>query len=589
MKSRYVLIAIAVYLIASTSCVFGDIQVMLIGIDTYPGLVKALQLEDTGRNGVNLMEQLLQNRFKLDDVNIKKLVNKDATLAGIKDALNSYIGMKKSNGEKMNGSDVLLIYYCGHGTVVKSKDKDETYDEAIVCYDYCDAKRTINGVDYSPKNVLLDDVIGKTIDKIKANGGPKVIFIADTCHSGTMTRGTGSSKPDILCLGILGIKWPWEDSDEIEVSLARQKRNMSADVTISACMDDKEAYAKSLLTKSSGGYVGLLTYNLYHAFDSNSRNMTYRTLGKLLTARVKGQTPRVNGSVSDLFLKANKLELLQEEQQIAKSPIADFWHGKKRSVPGNGSVKYLASVYIEGFDDYDKSEIEDSISNTFINQLDTPPTDNGMLFRRGDQSQLVGCVLDASKNELWQTPPVYEASELGDRLYCYAALGRIFPSPEKMLSKDSTIQPKLRVGDSAVRYASVWPEDEGFAYMFQIDDKKIPFTLRLSVQKDCYGFIAYVDKNGLVDILSPSKTVIDPKSFGVGDTEITRDKKTADDVNRLAYLSAPGRDVVFAVLFPDNNTAQRALETVRKNRPLTEPLFESCEVDFLLMDSRLKN
>ena len=83
--------------------------------------------------------------------------------------------------------DNILIQYSGHGTYVPDTNGDEPdgRDEALVPFDVMD-----NGP-------LIDDEIYSIFRKKKT--GSKIIFISDSCHSGTVLRAFGGPLP---CLGV---------------------------------------------------------------------------------------------------------------------------------------------------------------------------------------------------------------------------------------------------------------------------------------------------------------------------------------------------------------------------------------------------
>lgn len=84
----------------------------------------------------------------------------------------------ESVATKAMTGDTVVIYISGHGTQRYDFSGDETdrLDEGLCCYD----------------NILYDDDIFKKIAKIKE--GVNVLFIIDTCHSGTMLKVFGDKK-----------------------------------------------------------------------------------------------------------------------------------------------------------------------------------------------------------------------------------------------------------------------------------------------------------------------------------------------------------------------------------------------------------
>ena len=83
--------------------------------------------------------------------------------------------------------DLLILSYAGHGGQEPDKaplDEEDGLDEAFL----------LSGFNPDPRHVgfserLVDDTIHDWLEEAGAKG-LKVIFVADACHSGTMTRGT---------------------------------------------------------------------------------------------------------------------------------------------------------------------------------------------------------------------------------------------------------------------------------------------------------------------------------------------------------------------------------------------------------------
>lgn len=114
--------------------------------------------------------------------NIITLINEQATKKGILDAIQSL----KS---KIKKGDIVVIHYSGHGQQIFDDNGDEAdgLDEALVPYDAF-AKYSHN---YQGENHIRDDQLEQIINQYRNIVGAKgqVLFIMDSCHSGSMTRG----------------------------------------------------------------------------------------------------------------------------------------------------------------------------------------------------------------------------------------------------------------------------------------------------------------------------------------------------------------------------------------------------------------
>ena len=93
--------------------------------------------------------------------------------------------------DKVGPSDLALFYYTGHGTQVLDIDEDEcadNLDEAIVLSHF-------NQTNPNAKQYILDDEINEILNPIRSKLGEdgQMVLIFDACHSGSFSRGVGST------------------------------------------------------------------------------------------------------------------------------------------------------------------------------------------------------------------------------------------------------------------------------------------------------------------------------------------------------------------------------------------------------------
>ena len=145
---------------------YGDFYALVIGIDKYRHIVPL-------SNAVNDAEDvasLLQSKYQFK---VNLLI--DATREEILNALNDL-------RMTINSKDNILIYYAGHGKL--DEDNNEAYWLPI------DAKAN-NNVHWISNHTI--------ISSIKAMKAKHVIVVADSCFSGTLTRGDiKDTRPDYL-------------------------------------------------------------------------------------------------------------------------------------------------------------------------------------------------------------------------------------------------------------------------------------------------------------------------------------------------------------------------------------------------------
>ena len=157
-------------------------KALLVGIGDYPHLPAALQLPGPA-NDVRAMREFLVAEWGFPADDIRTLVDAEATKAGILDALGEWLPAVTQAGDRV------VIYYSGHGSRVRdvSGDERDGMDETFVPYDY--GRREAGDSD-----MLRDDEVAEALERLADR---QVVFIADSCHSGTVTRAldTGFFQP----------------------------------------------------------------------------------------------------------------------------------------------------------------------------------------------------------------------------------------------------------------------------------------------------------------------------------------------------------------------------------------------------------
>jgi metacaspase-1 len=140
-------------------------KAICIGINNYPGT--GMDLSGCVNDAKDWAKMLKSRGFS-----VSTLLDDKATGAMMRKAFTNLIAQTKAN-------DTIVVQYSGHGTYVPDKNGDEAdgRDEALVPYDIM-----TNGP-------LIDDEIYSIFRK-KATGS-KIIFISDSCHSGTVLRAFG--------------------------------------------------------------------------------------------------------------------------------------------------------------------------------------------------------------------------------------------------------------------------------------------------------------------------------------------------------------------------------------------------------------
>ena len=177
---------------------------LLIGIDQYEN--SHLIALEGAKNDVTLVKQILMDRFQVDEANIATLIDEKATHVAIRDAF-------KALADKLKPGDMAYIHYSGHGSFTcdlngdeaPSWGKDSTWvpfgarssggENAKDC-PTASASESMNAAALAVRSIdpgrlndfdILDDEINRWLAALTAKTD-NVIFVSDSCHSGTVTR-----------------------------------------------------------------------------------------------------------------------------------------------------------------------------------------------------------------------------------------------------------------------------------------------------------------------------------------------------------------------------------------------------------------
>jgi len=239
-------------------------------------------------NDVDLMEGVLRS-FGFNDFVILK--NQDATADAILSAL------KKNLVDDAQAGDVRVFYYSGHGNHIRNLASKETggEDQTIVPAD-------------NWRNV--PDVRDKEISRIlwqAARKGVIVTFIADSCHSGSLSRGAwnarGQARTNSGVRG--GTKTPLREPVVNDPATIDPETHQPIDpeklgvLTLAAAQPTEEALEADIDPGDdpAGGRHGAFTWALAHALKSPNEPMQQvfqRTVASM-RANASAQLPVMGG------------------------------------------------------------------------------------------------------------------------------------------------------------------------------------------------------------------------------------------------------------------------------------------------------
>ena len=290
-------------------------RALLIGCTNYPGLPRSAWLRG-GVHDVKLMKSLLMSdRFNFDEADIKVLsgwsVDAEAsrpTFANISKAIAELT-------EQTEAGDHVVILFSGHGSQQPanqdSRDREtDGYDELFIPADVGAWDNTNKAV----SNAIVDDQIRGWL-KALTDKGSLVWVMFDSCHSGTMIRGTAAraTKERRLDPGLLVPAAAMEVAtrggprsrgpETLSEDVSELTRGMSGVVAMYAAQSSEPTYEKALPGANDPIY-GMFTYTVAQVIFQSQGSLTYRELAERVVARYRAggilqPTPLVEGTKLD--------------------------------------------------------------------------------------------------------------------------------------------------------------------------------------------------------------------------------------------------------------------------------------------------
>lgn len=244
------------------------------------------------------LKELLTKRFGFQEADIQVVLDQEATEENVRKALHNL-------AQRAEAGDVVLFYYSGHGSrrlesnYQKPNERDEAdgWDETLVC---ADDNRAQGG--YRGCRQLVDDELDQVFRALRAKTD-NVIFISDSCHSGTVSR-------DLLP-NLAQVKYLPPAEDEAGVGEERfvfvpTRQFREAGVAeeghatlLAACLDEEKASDAEF---PGAGWHGALTYALLNVLGNAPADLTYRQLIDQIRQEVStrfSQTPQLDGPGQD--------------------------------------------------------------------------------------------------------------------------------------------------------------------------------------------------------------------------------------------------------------------------------------------------
>ncbi|MDX2033592.1 MAG: caspase family protein [Blastocatellia bacterium] len=301
---------------------------LVIGIEAYPEGALAGCALDAKR-----FRQALVERLGFAEGEVAMLLDRAATRAGILAGLEAALGRAKRG-------DLFVLYYSGHGSVFPdrlSEEQDETqvitptdgrgnamttdrYDVALCPVD---VGQQTSGKQWG--NLILDDELYAIFSRFAAQGA-QVVFVSDSCFSGTLARGFGDEEvvPKFLPPGRFQKAMPERSGNAAPAALSQKAPEMRGRyLTFGSSTDEQTSGA----TKNGS----LFTLALLTVLEKNPRLSYRQVYGQVrelvLRLSKREQEPRLDtrffsGSVDEPFLASPPGEASEPAPGPSTRPLA---------------------------------------------------------------------------------------------------------------------------------------------------------------------------------------------------------------------------------------------------------------------------
>lgn len=260
---------------------------LCIGINNYPGTGSDLS---GCVNDANDWKKELGTRGFITQV----LLDRQATRKNI-------LASMKAQIQKAKTGDSIVFTYSGHGTFIPDQDGDEAdgTDECLCPYD-------INS-----NGPITDDELFELFNSKAV--GVRLVFLSDSCHSGTVTRFAPITTP--ATMKVKDVKAPQRKVRFLppSVFLAKNKINQLGasralrrssppgrygGLLICGCLDAEYSYDAWFNGRPNGAFTFVALLALKKLKPSSSYRDWYMAIRKILPSQQYPQTPNLFGSSS---------------------------------------------------------------------------------------------------------------------------------------------------------------------------------------------------------------------------------------------------------------------------------------------------
>lgn len=265
-------------------------RALLVGCTKYPGLGDRYTLQGPA-NDVALIGSLLTDRFQFAAADIVRLLH-DADDEHRPTRANILREFDRLAAEARDGDETVILL-AGHGSQLADDDGDEDdgLDEAFLPEDVTRGGRPPAGGIVIPG--IRDDEIERRLTAMRERGA-FVFFLADTCHSGTLTRGPAEEEAGTTARHVLkeelssveelrAATKPLRRSDPPRQEVSQRAPSRGGLAAIYAVPPTAVEQEQPMPPPSADRHApryGRLTYTLHQVLAQSQTPLTYRELAQ---------------------------------------------------------------------------------------------------------------------------------------------------------------------------------------------------------------------------------------------------------------------------------------------------------------------
>lgn len=285
-------ITLLLFFALSISVLKAEKYALLIGVGDYPEWGKWKDLASVN-DIAHLKEVLKIHNFA--ERNMMTLINEEATKDNIVKAFDKL-------SSKLNLGDIVLIHFSGHGQQIPDLNEDEAdgYDEAFVPYD---SPQNYQAGKYEGKKLLIDDEINELTLRLRKKLGStgQVIFIMDSCHSGSGNRALGTVRGTDVLMAPEGYTPKYIEAEVFEKMENNKPESLAPMGSFFGSSPSESNYQAR---DAQGNDIGSLSFAVTVQLAGLQKPITFKDFFQKINQRVRGmvsQNPQWDGPAATIL------------------------------------------------------------------------------------------------------------------------------------------------------------------------------------------------------------------------------------------------------------------------------------------------